>query len=209
MRSEIRPLLPPRLSVTFVVREGPKVKVGKIRFEGNRHVKLVTCVMRCTTCGPSEFRIPSSWRTFLPRPTTPRKLDDDMELVREELQNRGYFKANVGQPQTRIRDTGHAGFHIPLLQHGPGKAMDITVPIDEGDRTVWAASLSRATRRSTTPKPCEICSQSKMETSSTARRFAKGLENLKNAYGTQGYINYTSVPTPSFDEAKEDGLLRD
>jgi outer membrane protein insertion porin family len=28
----------------------------------------------------------------------------------------------------------------------------------------------------------------------------KGLENLKNAYGELGYINYTPVPIPSLDE---------
>src|SRR5438046_8644373 len=35
------------------------------------------------------------------------------------------------------------------------------------------------------------------------QKFAKGLENLKTAYGTQGFINYTPVPTPTFDEAKK------
>ena len=30
------------------------------------------------------------------------KLETDMELVREAEQNRGYFKANVGEPITKI-----------------------------------------------------------------------------------------------------------
>src|SRR5207245_9102790 len=38
IRTEIRPIPPASVGVTFVVREGPKVKVGHIRFEGNRHV---------------------------------------------------------------------------------------------------------------------------------------------------------------------------
>src|SRR5258708_36746925 len=33
--------------------------------------------------------------------------------------------------------------------------------------------------------------------------FGKGLENLKNAYASQGFINYTPVPTPTFDEPKK------
>jgi len=35
------------------------------------------------------------------------------------------------------------------------------------------------------------------------KKFAKGLENLKAAYGTQGFINYAPIPTPSFDEQKK------
>ena len=35
VRSEVRPIPPAAVSLTFVVKEGPKVKVGKIKFEGN------------------------------------------------------------------------------------------------------------------------------------------------------------------------------
>ena len=34
--SEVRPIPPAAVSLTFVVKEGPKVKVGKIKFEGNK-----------------------------------------------------------------------------------------------------------------------------------------------------------------------------
>ncbi len=36
VRTEVRPIPPASVSVTFVIKEGPKVKVGKIRFEGNK-----------------------------------------------------------------------------------------------------------------------------------------------------------------------------
>jgi outer membrane protein assembly factor BamA len=62
------------------------------------------------------------------------KLEEDTERVRAEFQNRGYFKVLVDDPKTEIHDTGHAGFHIPGLQSGLGKAVDITMPIEEGDR---------------------------------------------------------------------------
>src|SRR5207245_8180425 len=42
VRTEVRPIPPAAVSLTFVVKEGPKVKVGKIRFEGNKHVKSRT-----------------------------------------------------------------------------------------------------------------------------------------------------------------------
>ena len=39
VRTEVRPIPPAAVAVTFVVKEGPKVKVGKIRFEGNHKLK--------------------------------------------------------------------------------------------------------------------------------------------------------------------------
>ncbi len=38
VRTEVRPIPPAAVSITFVVKEGAKVKVGKITFEGNKHV---------------------------------------------------------------------------------------------------------------------------------------------------------------------------
>ena len=32
-------------------------------------------------------------------------------------------------------------------------------------------------------------------------KIAEGLENLKNAYGAMGYVNFTSVPEPRVDDA--------
>jgi len=39
VRTEIRQIPPAAIGVTFVIKEGPKVKVGKIKFEGNKNVK--------------------------------------------------------------------------------------------------------------------------------------------------------------------------
>jgi outer membrane protein insertion porin family len=38
VKAEVHPLPPAAVSVTFVVREGTKVKVGKITFQGNKHI---------------------------------------------------------------------------------------------------------------------------------------------------------------------------
>ena len=39
IRTEVRQVPPAAVGITFVVKEGPKVKVGKIKFEGNTHLK--------------------------------------------------------------------------------------------------------------------------------------------------------------------------
>src|ERR1051326_347713 len=61
------------------------------------------------------------------------KLEEDAERVREALQTYGYFKAVVDDPKIQLRDTT-TKLHVPFVQKGKGKVMDITVPIDEGDK---------------------------------------------------------------------------
>ena len=149
------------------------------------------------------FRTLSSWKIIFAKTYDATKLEEDTERVRAEYQNRGYFKAGVSDPKTEIHDTGHKGFHIPLLQSGPGKAVDITMPIDEGDKYRLGkitfknnkAISNTAALRSLFPlKDGDIFSREKI---------AKGLENLRKAYGEYGYINYTGVPSTTFDDEKK------
>src|SRR6266567_4056021 len=203
IRTEIRPIPPASVGVTFVVREGPKVKVGKIKFEGNKHVK--TRELRHAMHFLRPIGVPHSifLENLLAKTYDATKLDEDMELVREAMQNRGYFKAVVGDPKTNIRDTGHSGFHIPLLQHGAGKAIDITVPIEEGDQYRLGGITFKGNKAISNTKALRSLFALKDGDIFNRQKIAKGLENLKNAYGTQGYINFTSIPTPTFDEQKK------
>ena len=203
IRTEIRPIPPASVGVTFVVREGPKVKVGRIKFEGNKHIK--SRELRHAMHFLRPIGVPHSifLENLFAKTYDATKLDEDMELVREAMQNRGYFKAVVGDPQTKIRDTGHSGFHIPLVQHGAGKAIDITVPVEEGDRYRLGSITFKGNKAIPNSKALRSVFPLKDGDIFDRQKIAKGLENLKNAYGTQGYINFTSIPTPSFDEQKK------
>ncbi|MGA7361259.1 MAG: outer membrane protein assembly factor BamA [Candidatus Sulfotelmatobacter sp.] len=203
IRTEIRQIPPAAVGITFVIKEGPKVKVGKIKFEGNKNVN--TRVLRYAMKNLRPIGIPHSifLENIFARTYDATKLDEDTERVRNEYQNRGYFKVIVNEPKTQIHDTGHKGTHIPLLQSGPGKAVDITMPIEEGDRYTLgsitfknnkAVSNVKALRNLFPIKDGDIFSKDKV---------AKGLENLRKAYGEQGYINFTSVPETRFDDDKK------
>jgi len=202
IRTEVRQIPPAAVGITFVVKEGPKVKVGKITFTGNQHIK--SRVLRAAMKNLRPVGIPHSifLENIFAKTYDATKLEEDTERVRAEYQNRGYFKANVSDPKTQIHDTGHKGFHIPLFQAGPGKAVDISMPIEEGDQyrlgTITfknnkALSNSTALRTLFPLKDGDIFSREKI---------AKGLENLRKAYGQYGYINFTSVPNTTFDDEK-------
>src|SRR5207245_276073 len=106
IRTEVRPIPPASVGVTFVVREGPKVKVGRIKFEGNKNVKS------------------------------------------RELRHAMHFMRPIGVP------------HSIFLENIFAKTYDAT-------------------------------------------KLDEGMENLKTCYSSCGYINFTSIPTLSFDEPKK------
>src|ERR1700689_2803229 len=121
IRTELRESPPAAVGITFVIKEGPKVKVGKIKFEGNKNVK--TRILRYAMKNLRPIGVPHSifLEDIFARTYDATKLDEETERVRNEYQNRGYFKMNIaGEPKTQIHDTGHAGAHVPLLQGGRG-----------------------------------------------------------------------------------------
>jgi outer membrane protein insertion porin family len=203
IRTEIRPIPPAAVGVTFVIREGPKVKVGHIRFRGNKHINDRT--LRAAMKNLKPIGIPKSifLENLFAKTYDATKLEEDTERVRAEFQNRGYFKVVVDDPKTEIHDTGRTGVHIPWLQPGLGKSVDITMPITEGERyhlgTITfknnKAISNVAALRSLFPmKDGDIFSRDKVST---------GLKNLTKAYGEAGFINFTPVPDTKFDDEKK------
>jgi len=207
IRTEVRQIPPAAVGITFVIKEGPKVKVGKIKFVGNKAIK--TRVLRAAMKNLKPVGIPHSifLEAIFAKTYDATKLEEDTERVRAEYQNRGYFKALVNDPKTEIHDTGHKGSHIPLLQAGAGKAVDITMPVEEGDQYRLGkitfknnkAISNVAALRSLIPlKDGDIFSREKI---------SKGLDNMRKAYGEYGYINYTGVPSTTFDDDKKLAFL--
>ena len=207
IRTEVRKIPPAAVGITFVVKEGPKVKVGKIKFVGNKTIKSRT--LRAAMKNLKPIGVPHSifLENLFAKTYDATKLEEDTERVRAEYQNRGYFKVGVSDPKTEIHDTGHKGFHIPVLQSGPGKAVDITMPIEEGDqyrlgkitfKNNKAISNTAALRSLFPLKDGDVFSRAKI---------AKGMDALRKAYGEFGYINYTPVPSTTFDDEKKLGFL--
>jgi outer membrane protein insertion porin family len=128
------------------------------------------------------------------------KLNEDTERVRAEYQNRGFFKVLVQDPKTEIHDTGHTGPHIPLLQSGPGKAVDITMPIEEGDRYKLASITFTNNKAVKDTRPLRNLFPIKDGDTFSREKIGKGLENLRKAYGELGYINFTGVPDTKMDD---------
>ena len=203
VQTEIRPIPPASVALTFVIKEGSKVKVGRIRFEGNKHVG--SRVLRRAMKNLRPIGLPHSifLENLMSKTYNASKLTEDAERVRDAYQQRGYFKALVQDPKVQVRDT-HSGFlHIPFAQKGGvGKAVDITMPVEEGQRYRLGAInfkgnkvlKSAGLRRLFAMKDGDIFN---------VELVRKGLENMRKAYGEFGYINFTSVPDTKIDDQKK------
>lgn len=199
IRTEIRQIPPAAVGITFIIKEGPKVKVGRIRFEGN--VKVKSRVLRSAMRNTRPIGIPHSiiLENLFARTFDATKLNEDAERVRFAYQDRGYFKAIVEDPKTKIRDVTGVAWYFPFTKR-QGKAVDITVPVEEGDRYRLkeitfsgnkALSNSAALRRLFKIKDGDWFNRTEI---------SKGLDELRKAYGSLGYINATNIPETEIDE---------
>ena len=196
---EVRQIPPSSLEIVFNVNEGPKVKVGKITIEGNQAFtqRDVIRAMKNT----HDYGIPYSilFENIFARTYDSSKLDEDKERIRDAYQSKGYFTAKVLDQSTEIVSTGGHGFRIPLLrENSPGKAVNITLPVEEGRLyrlnkiTFVGVKLFRTPETLMRP----LFSMGEGDAFSTTK-LRKGLENLRKLYGEFGYIDF--VPEPNFD----------
>jgi outer membrane protein insertion porin family len=201
IKADIKKIPPASVQVNFVVKEGPKVMVGKIKFTGNEHVSAR--VLRASMRNLRPIGIPHSiiLENLLPRVYDASKLEEDSERVRQAYRDRGYFRASVGDPQTNLRN--ETGLSLLTFRPKKGKRIDITMPIEEGGRYRLTGITFSGNKAVTNVKALRGQFPLKDGDWFNATEFGKGLQNLQKAYGALGYINFVATPTPTVDEAKK------
>ncbi len=202
VKTEVRTIPPARVAVTFVVKEGPTVKVGKIGFEGNNRINSRT--LRAAMKNSKPVGIPHSiiLENLFARTFDATKLDEDVERVRMAYRERGYFNASPGEPATKIRDSG--GFNIFTMKPSDGKRIDINIPIDEGKRYKLAAiKFTGYDKTVVNERALRLQFAQKDGEYFNTTLFGKGLENLRKAYGSLGFINFVGTPQPTFDNKND------
>jgi outer membrane protein insertion porin family len=201
IHTEVKTIPPSRVALTFVIKEGPTVKVGKIAFTGNialSHRHLVEAMRNLKPIG-----IPHSiiLEDIFPRTFDASKLDEDAERVRQAYRDKGYFKAITGEPQTNVRNAG--GINPLTLHPSKGKRVDIVIPIEEGERYRLGGINFTGNTAYRNVKALRAQFPLKDGEWFDASSFGKGIQNLQKAYGEGGYINMVPTPVPRTDEAKK------
>ncbi|MDE1177033.1 MAG: outer membrane protein assembly factor BamA [Edaphobacter sp.] len=201
IKTEVKTIPPAAVALTFTVKEGPTVKVGKIQFDGNKTVPDRT--LRYAMKNLRPIGVPHSiiLENLLARTFDASKLDEDTERVRQAYRDRGYFKAITSEPATHIRDAG--GLNPFTLRPSKGKRIDILMPVEEGERYRLGGITFTGNKHYPNTKALRAQFAQKDGEYFNATLFGKGLEALRKAYGQGGYINFVGSPNPRVDEAKK------
>jgi outer membrane protein insertion porin family len=198
---QIKTIPPAAVSITFNIKEGPTVKVGKIAFQGNNSLSDRT--LRGAMKNLRPIGIPHSiiLENLFARTFDASKLDEDTDRVRQAYRDRGYFRAQTSEPTTHVRDAG--GLNPFTLRPSKGKRIDILMPVDEGERYRLGGITFKGNKAITNTRALRAQFAQKDGEYFNATMFGKGMEQLRKAYGEQGYINFVGNPIPRPDDAKK------
>jgi TonB family protein len=156
----------------------PKTTIANLQFEGMLEVPVA-----------EQDEIAESIKQRVYEGPLELVKDQVFESVREAWMDRGYFNVQV------------AGDSNVLASNPMGAVIGLAVRVDEGQqyRLGYIRFLNnkvitneQALRELFPIRDGEVFNRT---------RVAQGLEKLRNAYAAQGYINFTSVPTPTTDES--------
>jgi len=188
----------------FKVEEGPKVKVGKIMFTGNHAFSDRKLIRAMRHDRPYQIPLYFTEINVMSKTYDHDKLIEDIEVgIRGLYQDNGYFRVIVKDPILENVDTENWRWGIPLAGKVPGKAVNITIPLEEGDKYFMgslkivssdpdkALSLKVDALKSVFPlKQGDVFSASKIR---------KAMEEYTKIYGQYGFIDFVPEPGTEFD----------
>jgi outer membrane protein insertion porin family len=196
VRTEIENIPPSSVRVRFVMDEGNKVRIGQIRFIGNK--------VFSDGALKDALKLNKERNVYTMFKGTDKyhkeKLEADIEMnLKTFYKEHGYMQVQVGEPLTRIFE-GPRGV-IPMFRK-TREQFFIEIPVDAGDQyRVGKLELQN----------CGIFDCAKL---STVFGLQKGdivnfkkikdtLDQIKKLYGNAGYINWSYLPEQNIDPQKK------
>lgn len=179
----IKTIGPDEVSLTYLIEEGPKVKIKKIQMEGNKVIpeskikgtietKKWTIVSFITSSGYYKKE----------------RMDSDIERIKDLYFNSGYIKVAVGEPKIKLTEDK--------------KGMTITIPVSEGDQYKTSSVefsgnklfKDDAIRKKITMQPDKPFSKETLR---------KDIQAISEMYSETGYALITVTPDLIPDESKK------
>jgi outer membrane protein insertion porin family len=201
IKTDVKTIPPASVTITFNVKEGPVVKVGKIKFVGNTHIGSLYLRRSMKNLKPIGIPYSIIFEDIFAQTYDASKLEEDTERVRQAYRDRGYANAAVEEPKTQIRDEG--GLNWFTFRPNKGKRIDILLPIEEGSRYRLAEITFSGNKAVKNVKGLRATFPIKDGDWFNATEIGKGLDNLKKAYGQLGYINFGAIPQVHYDDQKK------
>ena len=195
--------------LVFKIEEGPKVKVGKIKFTGNHAFSDRKLIRAMRHDRPYSIPLYFWYIPVLTKTYDREKLSEDLEVgVRGLYRDNGYFKVSVGEPILENINTEGFRMGVPLVAgRSHGKAVNITIPIEEGERyhmgTLKIVSADPDKALSLKVDALKGAFPLKQGDIFSTEKVRKALETYGKIYGEYGFIDFTPEPDTEIDEEKK------
>jgi outer membrane protein insertion porin family len=173
------------VNVTFHITEGPKVKIRAVDFQGNKAIAdgKLNGKMK-------ENKGRSPWIGWITGDGTYKegKFEEDADKVQAYYRERGYVKAQIGQPELKILEDS---------KDGKSRYVQLQIPVTEGPRY----KIGEVTFAGNTVVKTEgLRPLFKIEKGEwfNEKLIRKGFEKAREVYGSAGYFEFTGLPDYSF-----------
>jgi outer membrane protein insertion porin family len=188
--AEVKPEVKPvsaatkTVNLTFHITEGPKVKIRAVDFQGNKAMSdgKLNGKMKDNKA-PGMFKFITGAGTY-----KEAKFEEDADKVVQFYRERGYVKAQVGQPELKILEDS---------KDGKSRFVQLQIPVTEGPRyRIGDVSFSG----NTVVKTEGLRPLFKVEKDEwfNEKKIRKGFEKAREVYGSAGYFEFTGVPEYAF-----------
>ena len=186
------------IGLTFVVNEGERVRVMEIQFEGNQIFSDKTLRSQMQYVREAGLITRFQSKDVLDR----EKLDYDLRKVQNFMRSKGYLQSRYGEP--RVEGLGRRRTGLPLLPlpflSSVDEGLRVNVPITEGK--IYRLGEMKITGNSIFPEAAIQAAIGLVKGDvANGEKISKAVyENLKKAYGNEGFIEYTAELNPSFKD---------
>jgi len=193
--------------LVFKIEEGPKVKVGEIQFTGNHAFSRRKLIRAMHNDRPYAIPLKITEINVMSKTYDHDKLIEDIEVgIRGLYQDNGYFKVLVKDPILENVDTNGWRWGVPVvLGRSSGKAVNITIPIEEGNKytmgTIRIASSDPDKALSLKVEALKGAFPLKQGDVFSTAKIRKALEDYTKIYGQYGFIDFVPTPETDIDEA--------
>lgn len=188
VRHRTRNIPPNSVALTFVVVEGPTVKVGHIAFTGNK-VFTDRALMRSMKYSRPLGAPPCFY--WLHKTYDKERVEADLENIRDLYRDQGYFYALPKEPDIKLVDTGRRPFFF--WSAARGKRVDVTIEIEEAAQYRLGSFHIRGNKLFTQQVLAPVLGMKQGDIFALAK-VRKSIENYTKLYGGWGYINFTASP---------------
>jgi len=193
VHAEIENIPPSSVRVRFVMDEGAKVRIGQIRFVGDKIFS--DSDLKKALQLTKERSLFTMFKGMDKYHFEKLEYDIDQNL-KAFYKEHGYMQAQVGQPLVRIFE-GPRGV-IPFARKTKEQFF-IEIPIEAGDQ--YRLGKLEINNCVISPKCDALVNTFGMKKGDVVnnKRIKDTLEQFKKLYGNYGYINWSYLPEQSFD----------